>query len=159
MASVTTAWQRRIVRDLKQLTDAGYDVRGERDGQEYTLNNFQTTVTGPRDTPYEGCVWHVRFTLPETFPFASPSVGFVERIYHPNVDEPSGSICLDALNKTWSPSFTILHIVESLLPVLLASPNPDDPLNRDAAHLLKTNAEAFKERARAHALRHCARRA
>lgn len=153
-----SAWQRRIARDLKQLVDAGYELRGERDGEEHTLNSFQTTVTGPRDTPYAGCTWHVRFTVPETFPFASPSVGFVERIFHPNVDEASGSICLDALNKAWSPSFTVLHIVESLLPVLLAHPNADDPLNREAAHAYKASPVGFAERARAHALRHCARR-
>jgi ubiquitin-conjugating enzyme E2 H len=32
-------------------------------------------------------------------------VGFVDRIYHPNVDERSGSICLDVINQTWSPMY------------------------------------------------------
>jgi ubiquitin-conjugating enzyme E2 H len=147
------AWRRRIVRDLTELTNAGIEVRGE-NGQEHTLTCFQTIVKGPKDTPYEDCVWHVRFTIPETFPFSSPSVGFVEKIYHPNVDEASGTICLDALNKAWSPLNTVKHIIETVLPYLLTYPNPDDPLNRDAAHLLKTDPEGFNKKAKAHAIKH-----
>ena len=143
------AWRRRITRDLTDLMNSGIEVRG--DGtEEHTLSNFQTVVQGPKDTPYEGHYWHVRFTIPETFPFSSPSVGFVEKIYHPNVDEPSGTICLDTLNKAWSPMNTIKHIVETVLPYLLTYPNPDDPLNRDAAHLLKTDPDGFAKKVRAH---------
>jgi ubiquitin-conjugating enzyme E2 H len=149
------AWKRRISRDIKDLIDSGFKVTGENNAEEYTLNSFLTTVTGPPDTPYEGCVWNVRFTITEGFPFSSPSVGFAQRIYHPNVDEESGSICLDTLNKAWSPTFTIRHIVEVVLPYLLSYPNPDDPLNRDAAHLLKTNKDAFDVRAKAHSRSNC----
>ena len=143
------AWRRRITRDLADLTSSGIEVRGE-GSADYSLTNFQTVVKGPKDTPYENCTWHVRFTIPETYPFASPSVGFVEKIFHPNVDEQSGTICLDALNKAWSPMFTIKHIVETVLPYLLTYPNPDDPLNRDAALLMKSDSEAYEKKVRAH---------
>jgi ubiquitin-conjugating enzyme E2 H len=66
---------------------------------------------------------------------------------HPNVDWSSGTICLDALNKKWSPIFTLRHIVETLLPYLLAYPNPDDPLNREAAILLRESPVAYAVRA------------
>lgn len=143
------AWRRRIARDIADLQENNIEVRGEGDA-EFTLQGFQTVVVGPQDSPYAGYKWHLRFTIPETFPFASPSVGFVEKILHPNVDEGSGSICLDTLNKAWSPGFTIRHIVETVLPYLLNYPNPDDPLNRDAAHLMKTNPEAFNKLVKSH---------
>ena len=151
-----TAWIKRIAKDVAALKAGGLPVVLEK---EDDLSSFRTLVSGPKDTPYEGCLWQVRFTIPSGFPFQSPSVGFVERILHPNVDEPSGSICLDTLNKAWSAAFTIKHIVETVLPYLLSYPNPDDPLNRDAAYLMKTNPEGFRLRARAHALENCHSRA
>lgn len=153
---MSAKWRKRLERDIEELKASGYDVIFE---NEEDLSCFLTTVTAKSEnTPYDGCTWNIRFTVQDGFPFTSPSVGFVQRIYHPNIDEESGSICLDALNKAWSPSFTLKHVVETILPYLLTYPNPDDPLNREAAHLMKTNLASFEARAKEHAHKHCLRR-
>lgn len=128
--------------DFTKLMMAGYDLE---------LNNgstqdFYVTFHGPKDTIYESGVWKVHVTLPDDYPFASPSIGFVNKVLHPNVDEASGSVCLDVINQTWTPLYSLVNVFEVFLPQLLTYPNPSDPLNSDAASLLIRDKQLYEKR-------------
>jgi ubiquitin-conjugating enzyme E2 N len=75
---------------------------------------------------------------------APPKVVFNTKIYHPNIDN-LGRICLDILKDKWSPALQIRAVLLSIQ-ALLSSPNPDDPLNNEAATLWKTDENSALKR-------------
>ena len=64
------------------------------------------------------------------------------RIYSDNL----GRICLDILKKNWSPALQIKSVLLSIQS-LLSEPNPDDPLNNEAANEWKSNKKQAEKKA------------
>jgi ubiquitin-conjugating enzyme E2 H len=158
---MAAALARRARVDSLQLTQAGFDCAFEEGGggapaaaAPAALSLVVRNFRGPAGTAYEGATFAVAVHLPASYPLASPSVGFRTRVYHPNVDEASGTVCLDVLSSKWSPLYSLLNVFEQLLPQLLAYPNPQSPLNADAAALLLRDPAAYDARVRAHARAH-----
>ncbi|CAM8959237.1 unnamed protein product [Rhodiola kirilowii] len=128
--------------DVMKLMMSDYVVETINDG----INEFNVEFHGPKESLYEGGVWKIRVELPDAYPYKSPSIGFMNKIYHPNVDELSGSVCLDVINQSWSPMFDLLNVFEVFLPQLLLYPNPSDPLNGDAASLMMKDPKLYEQK-------------
>jgi len=137
---MTSSVTKRIMKDLRCLRKIP-DI--DLIWSEEVPDVIQCTLKGPADTIYSNGVWRISLVFPEQYPFKSPSIGFKDKIYHPNIDYKSGSVCLNVLNENWSPIYTAEHILRTFLPQLLTYPNPDDPLNLDAADLFIKDKDLF----------------
>ncbi|OAL23920.1 hypothetical protein AYO20_10832 [Fonsecaea nubica] len=134
--------KRRIETDVMKLMMSDYEVTLVNDN----MQEFFVIFKGPSETPFAEGKWKVHVELPDQYPYKSPSIGFVNKIFHPNIDEGSGSVCLDVINQTWSPMFDMINIFEVFLPQLLRYPNPTDPLNGEAAALLMREPRSYDAR-------------
>ncbi|KAI9295469.1 ubiquitin-conjugating enzyme E2 8 [Neoconidiobolus thromboides FSU 785] len=147
--------KRRIETDVMKLLMSDYDVNLVNDN----MQEFYVRFIGPDDTPYKGGIWKVHVELPDQYPYKSPSIGFMNKIFHPNIDELSGSVCLDVINQTWSPMFDMINIFGVFLPQLLRYPNPTDPLNGEAASLLMRDPTGYEQRVKEHVVRNATKEA
>lgn len=114
------------------------------------LNLIEAKITGPPETPYEKGIFTLEILIPEKYPFSPPSIKFLTRVYHPNIDE-SGRICLDLIKMppsgNWKPTIGLEGLLIAIRS-LLESPNPDDPLMADIAEEYKNYKEEFLRKAR-----------
>ena len=108
------------------------------------FDKVEVLIDGPKDSLYENFEWLINIEITPQYPFKSPSVGFKTKIYHPNVDFTSGTICLDVINQEWTPMYNLINIVEIFIPQLLTYPNPEDPLNIKAADIMQSNLDEYK---------------
>ncbi|CEH16986.1 ubiquitin-conjugating enzyme e2 8 [Ceraceosorus bombacis] len=124
-----------------------------------SMQEFFVRFHGPDETPFAGGVWKIHVELQDQYPYKSPSIGFMNKIFHPNIDELSGSVCLDVINQTWSPMFDMVNIFEVFLPQLLRYPNPTDPLNGEAAALLMREPKTYESKVKEYVARYATKEA
>lgn len=86
------------------------------------------------------------FKVNPNYPHEAPKVKCETKVYHPNIDL-EGNVCLNILREDWKPVLTINAIVYGLQ-YLFLEPNPEDPLNKEAAEVLQSNRRLFEQNVR-----------
>ncbi|KAK6776319.1 hypothetical protein RDI58_027320 [Solanum bulbocastanum] len=101
--------------------------------EEDNIFCWKGTITGSKDTVFEGTEYKLSLSFPADYPFKPPKVKFETGCFHPNVDV-YGNICLDILQDKWSSAYDVRTILISIQS-LLGEPNISSPLNTQAAAL------------------------
>jgi ubiquitin-conjugating enzyme E2 M len=89
---------------------------------------------------WTGGVFEFKFDVPPKYPFEGPKVTCLDRIWHPNIDL-DGGVCVSVL-RPWKPTYSVQVILFGLL-FLFSHPNPNDPLNEEAAKQMRDDPAAF----------------
>ncbi|NXH35211.1 UBC12 enzyme, partial [Myiagra hebetior] len=92
---------------------------------------------------YKGGKFVFSFKVGQGYPHDPPKVKCETMVYHPNIDL-EGNVCLNILREDWKPVLTINSIIYGLQ-YLFLEPNPEDPLNKEAAEVLQSNRRLFEQ--------------
>lgn len=107
------------------------------------ITKFGVTI----DLSKEDCFWkggkyEFRVTIPFSYPHEAPKVHCDTPIYHPNIDT-DGNVCLNILRADWKPVLGVNPVILGLI-FLFIEPNPNDPLNHEAAAEFRNQPARFK---------------
>eukprot|EP00435_Cladocopium_sp_Y103_P016776 s2900_g4.t1 len=112
------------------------------------LSHWSVYLRGTTGTPYDSGWFAAEFDIPVNYPLRPPkNFRILTKILHPNVDMNTGEVCLDILFRKHSPAFIICKLILSVV-ALLGKPEPDDPMNVEAAALQLSHPKIFAEKAR-----------
>lgn len=133
---------KRLTKEISDLQNAGWDIELVDD----KITEWQLALSGPDNSPYFGGTFLLSLVFPEDYPFGAPKLRFLTKIYHPNIDI-KGGVCMGVLKDDWRPVITVQKLLV-MVNALLVQPNPDDPLNVEAAKLLVSDPKAYAEKAK-----------
>ena len=81
---------------------------------EDNLNKWQCFLLGPDKTGYENGIFELEIKFPEDYPISAPKITFISRVFHPNIHQESGEICLEVLKNDWRPYWTVQSIMRAI---------------------------------------------
>ena len=130
----------RVQKELMEIDIPSYTAVNFPDAND--VMTMQLTV----DLSKEQCHWRggkYLFTIEvgPNYPHDPPKVRCNTQIYHPNIDL-EGHVCLNILRDDWRPVLGINAVMLGLI-FLFIEPNPNDPLNHEAAEVMRTNKTKF----------------
>ncbi|XP_060519280.1 ubiquitin-conjugating enzyme E2 T-like [Cylas formicarius] len=124
--------------------------------KDENMNVLEAQIIGPENTPYEKGIFKLEIIIPEKYPFMPPSIRFITKVYHPNIDE-NGRICMDLIKMppkgSWKPTIGLEGVLIAIR-MLLETPNPDDPLIADIAEQYKRSIEDFVKKAKEYTIQY-----
>ena len=131
------------IRWRKEIPELDLPDHAEVDLNEEDIMNFSVIV----DLKKEDCMWKggkYKFLvqIPKSYPHKPPKVRCETQIYHPNINM-EGAVCLNILRDDWKPILTVNAVILGLI-FLFIEPNPDDPLNHEAAELMRDDPKTFE---------------
>lgn len=106
---------------------------------------WSAVIFGPEDTCWDGGTFKLKLEFEEDYPNKAPKVLFVCPMFHPNVYPKDGVVCLDILQKNWSPIYDVSAVLTSVQS-LLSDPNCTSPANNDAAKLFIDNRREYNKK-------------
>ena len=98
------------------------------------------------NTLYAGGTLILIVVFPDSYPNTEPEVIFTNKIYHLNVSNSNGHICISTLNE-WKPKTPMVDVISAIF-ALFYDQNPNSPYSGEMAREYTTNRAQFDRKAR-----------
>jgi ubiquitin-conjugating enzyme E2 M len=103
--------------------------------------SYLNVLISPNIGYWVGAKYNFCIRIPFEYPYKDPIVKCLTKIYHPNITL-TGEVCLSILKLGWKCTYSINTVIINLQ-TIFEFPYPDDPLNKGAAALLRTDESKF----------------
>ncbi|CAG8897137.1 unnamed protein product [Penicillium nalgiovense] len=78
------------------------------------LSQLTILLTGPAGTPFSQGLWELHLKMPDDYPKSPPKAIFKTKIWHPNMEELTGAVCVDTLKRDWQPNLTLRDVLVTI---------------------------------------------
>ncbi len=133
--------QIRLTKDMQDLDKPAF-IDMQVDPANIMQFGLTMNLTNERDSIWCGGRYQFTVKVPPEYPHKAPIVHCDTPVYHPNIDT-DGNVCLNILRADWKPVLDIGNVIMGLI-FLFLEPNPNDPLNHEAAAEFRENLNRFK---------------
>eukprot|EP00469_Lotharella_globosa_P001583 CAMPEP_0167792630 /NCGR_PEP_ID=MMETSP0111_2-20121227/12667_1 /TAXON_ID=91324 /ORGANISM="Lotharella globosa, Strain CCCM811" /LENGTH=184 /DNA_ID=CAMNT_0007685569 /DNA_START=39 /DNA_END=593 /DNA_ORIENTATION=+ len=130
----------RMSADMTALELPSFVKLNQDDIKANKLTDFRLTLA-PQEGYWKGGEFTFRYQVPDNYPYKPPKITCMNKIYHPNIDY-AGAVCLNILRKDWKPVLDTQGVIHGLI-YLFVEPEPTDPLNEQAAKVMRESKERF----------------
>lgn len=148
---------KRLVNEIKQLenkspegwswywitTDEKKQWASESSDNERLLKTLQDILVVTFECKNYNIPLKFRIIFPEKYPFVTPYIDCVTKIYHPNIY--GKHIKLSSLDDNWSPSQTLYSLLNCMANII-REPNKSYPMNTEAMELYIKNPKDYAEK-------------
>ena len=154
--TIATRILQKMYRDLEKEPCSYFSCRLIDDN----IFRWIVTIIGPEGTLYDGGIFPSEIDFPDDFPESPPTMRFLCPMWHPNISDKDGTVCISILQRQgyygneyksaddlWQPTHTVESIVICVI-AMLSDPITISPLNVKANHDFLFDKEAYKQKVR-----------
>ena len=131
----------RLTKDMQELDKPAF-IEMRVDQANIMVFGLTMDLSQEQDSIWMGGRYDFTVRVPNEYPHKAPVVHCDTPVYHPNIDT-EGNVCLNILRADWKPVLDIGNVIMGLI-FLFLEPNPNDPLNHEAAAEFRENPQRFK---------------
>lgn len=110
----------------------------------YNMFEWNALIKAPKNSPYNGYMFQFEIKYDENYPAKAPSVKCLTKIYHMNIREYDGDVCVDSIKKKdgWEQAKDISTVLKSIF-VIFKKPYPESPYQKKMADLYNTDRQKY----------------